>query len=228
MLAAKGPHFSSGHNLRDRDGRAVFDEHKTVGTWYGFTCAGAAAQMPMEKEVYIGFSGRWRNIPKPTIAEAQGKVIAGGLMLVWPCDLIVASEDTSFADTTPAMGVCGAEFFNHPWEFGVRKAKEMLLTSDEVQCVRRLPPRTVTHVVPRDELTSFTMALAPKIAEKSMFVLKLTKEAVNAAQDNQGRVNAMQTSFALHQPCHSHNMNIHGWPIDPVFMERQFPNKSTV
>ena len=107
-------------------------EFDTVGTWCGFSCDGAEAQMAREKEIYLGFSERWRNIPKPTIAEVQGKVIAGGLMLVWPCDLIITSEDAAFADNTVAMGVCGAEFFDHPWELGVRQAKEMLFTSAEV------------------------------------------------------------------------------------------------
>ena len=114
---------------------------ETVGTWCGFGCAGAEAQMAREKEIYIGFSERWRNIPKPTIAEVQGKVIAGGLMLVWPCDLIVAAYNAEFIDNTVAMGVCGAEFFNHPWEVGVRKAKEMLFTSDAVSAAEAKSPR---------------------------------------------------------------------------------------
>ena len=47
--------------------------------------------------------------------------------------------------------------------------------------------------------------------------LKLVKEAVNAAQDAQGRVNAMQTSFALHQISHAHNLVVHGALADPAF-----------
>jgi enoyl-CoA hydratase len=218
ILAANGPHFSSGHDLRDLDASAVFDEFDTVGTWCGFRCDGAERQMAIEKELFIGLSERWRNIPKPTIAAVQGKVIAGGLMLVWPCDLIVATEDAAFIDNTVAMGVCGAEFFNHPWELGVRKAKEMLFTSDVVTAQEALRLGMVNHVVPEDQLFDFTIALASKIAEKPLFALKLAKEAVNAAQDSQGRVNAMQTSFALHQLCHSHNQQVHGMPIDPGFM----------
>ena len=78
ILAAKGPHFSAGHDLRERDTHEHMAEHKTVGTWCGFTCAGAEAQMAREKEIYIGFSERWRNIPKPTIAAVQGRCVAGG------------------------------------------------------------------------------------------------------------------------------------------------------
>jgi len=216
VLAANGPHFSSGHDLRERDTYATMKDYRTVGTWCGFECAGAEAQMSREKEIYIGFSERWRNIPKPTIAEVQGKCIAGGLMLVWPCDIIVAAEDAMFLDNTVSMGVGGAEFFNHPWELGVRKAKELLFTADWITAADAEKLGMVNHVVPNEELSSFTLALAQKIAEKPLFALKLAKEAVNAAQDAQGRSSAMQTAFALHQLAHSHNMQVHGMLIDPT------------
>lgn len=216
ILAANGPHFSSGHDLRERDAHAAMKDYRTVGTWCGFECAGAEAQMAREKEIYIGFSERWRNIPKPTIAEVQGKCIAGGLMLVWPCDIIVAAEDAMFLDNTVAMGVGGAEFFNHPWELGIRKAKELLFTADWLTAADAEKLGMVNHVVPNDELAAFTLALAKKIAEKPLFALKLAKEAVNAAQDAQGRNSAMQTAFALHQLAHSHNMQVHGMLIDPT------------
>jgi enoyl-CoA hydratase len=173
--------------------------------------------MAREKEIYLGFSERWRNIPKPTIAAVQGKVIAGGLMLVWPCDIIVAADNAEFIDNTVAMGVCGAEFFHHPWEVGVRRAKEMLYTSDAVTADDAFRLGMVNHVVALDELQPFTMALAEKIAARPLFALKMTKEAVNAAQDNQGRPQALATSFALHQLCHSHNQQVHGMAIDPSF-----------
>jgi len=214
ILAANGPHFSSGHDLRDPGPSP--DQFRTVGTWCGFGCAGAEAVMSREKELYLGFSERWRNIPKPTIAQVQGKCISGGLMLVWPCDLIVASEDAAFLDNTLDLGVCGAEFFAHPWEVGVRRAKEMLFTADwlTAQDAHRLG--MVNHVVPLDTLGDFTLDLANRIAQKPSFALKLAKEAVNAAEDVQGRVSAMQTSFALHQLSHSHNMQVHGMMIDPA------------
>ena len=222
VLAANGPHFSSGHDLRERDGLGALRERRTVGTWCGFGCAGAEAQMAREKEIYLGFCERWRNLPKPTIAEVQGKVIAGGLMLVWPCDLVIAADNAEFIDNTVAMGVCGAEFFAHPWEVGVRKAKELLFTSDALSAHEAHALGMVNQVVPLDQLTETTMALAARIAEKPLFALKLTKEAVNAAQDAQGRVQAMQTSFALHQLCHTHNQVVHGMAIDPSFLNSGF------
>lgn len=216
ILAASGPHFSSGHDLRETG--TIADQmagHDPIGTWCGFGCAGAEGRMAREKEIYFGLSERWRNIPKPTIAQVQGKCIAGGLMLAWPCDLIVASEDAAFCDNTVGMGVAGVEYFAHPWELGPRKAKELLFTADWLSAQDAKALGMVNHVTPADTLATFTLDLASRIAAKPMFALRLAKEAVNAAEDAQGRVNAMQTAFALHQLAHSHNMQVHGMPIDP-------------
>ena len=70
--------------------------------------------------------------------------------------------------------------------------------------------------MPRDELASVTLEMAKKIASKSLFALKLTKEAVNNAQDAQGRQQAMQTSFALHQLAHTHWLKLYDMLMDPT------------
>jgi enoyl-CoA hydratase len=215
ILAANGPHFSSGHDLREKDTSESMADYDTVGTWCGFGCAGAEQRMAREKELYIGLSERWRNIPKPTIAAVQGKCISGGLMLAWPCDIIIASEDAAFADNTVAMGVAGAEYFAHPWEMGPRKAKEWLFTSDFLNARQALALGMVNQVVPKDELSVYVLTLAERIARKPMFALKTVKEAVNAAQDAQGRTSAMNAAFIYHQLTHSHNMQVHGFPVDP-------------
>jgi enoyl-CoA hydratase len=217
VLAANGPHFSSGHDLRASDGLQVLARQKVVGTWSGFTQEGAAGRTAIEKEVYLGFSERWRNIPKPTIAEVQGAVIAGGLMLAWPCDLIVASEDAYFVDNTVSMGVAGAEYFSHPWEMSARKAKEMLFTSQAISAGEALRIGMVNHVVKIHDLRSFTMELAAKIAKQPLFALRLVKESVNGAQDAQGRTAAMQTAFIAHQLSHAHNTLRFGSILDPGF-----------
>ena len=169
-------------------------------TWGGFEREGAEGQFAREQEIYLGFCERWRNLPKPTMVEVHGKVIAGGVMLVWPFDIVIASEDATFQDNTVAMGICGAEFFNHPYELGVRKAKEMLFTSDEVSAADALRLGAVNHVVPREELSSFTLAMARRIAAKNLFSLKLTKMAVNAAQDNAGRTGTKSDGIRVAPP----------------------------
>ncbi len=73
----------------------------------------------------------------------------------------------------------------------------------------------VNQVVPRAELLTAALAMAERIAKKPLFALKLTKEAVNQAQDTMGRAAAMAQAFSLHQLCHSHNVQVHGIPVDP-------------
>ena len=214
ILAAKGPHFSSGHDLRESEPYKKMADFQTVGTWCGFTCAGAEAQMAREREIYLGFCERWRNIPKPTIAAVHGKVIAGGLMLIWPCDIIIASEDAQFRDPVVSFGIGGVEFFAHPWELGARKAKELLFTSDWLSAAEAKQLGMVNQIVRREELEDAALEMAKKIASKSLFALKLTKEAVNVAEDAQGRVQAMQTSFALHQLAHTHWLKLNGTLLD--------------
>ena len=54
-------------------------------------------------------------------------------MLMWACDLIVGSEDVRFADVVGTrLGMCGMEYFGHPWEFGPRSTKELMLTGDSI------------------------------------------------------------------------------------------------
>jgi enoyl-CoA hydratase len=73
----------------------------------------------------------------------------------------------------------------------------------------------VNHVVPRDDLESFTLAMAEKIAAKPSFALKLAKEAVNKTLDIQGQMNAIDQAFSLHHLGHTQNFRLYGWGMDP-------------
>ena len=214
VLAADGPDFSSGHNLGPETNFKL-SEYTPVGTWGGFDLPGPEGAMAAEHEFFLGFSWRWRNIPKPTIAEVHGWVIAGGLMLMWPCDIVIASEDARFSDPVVAFGVNGVEYFAHPWELGVRKAKEMLFTGDVMNARDAKAAGMLNHVVPREELTSFTMAMAERIAERPMMGLKLAKQSVNQMQDAQGFWEALQGAMSLQQLGHAHNRVVHGIGVDP-------------
>lgn len=217
ILAANGKHFSAGHDLlEDKDSYPkTMSGYRTVFPVCGFGCAGAASQMAREEELYLGFSERWRNIPKPTIAAVQGKCIAGGLMLVWPCDIIIASDDATFSDMTVTIGVGGVEYFAHIWEIGIRKAKEMLFTSDEWTAQQAKEWGMVNQVVTRDALPQAALDMAIKIAKKPAFALKLVKKAINGSVDAQGREIAMQNAFHLHQLAHTHNLKLYDQLIDP-------------
>jgi enoyl-CoA hydratase len=206
ILAGDGPHFSAGHDLRDRE-----DFSPTpVGVAGGFTRPGAEGHMAREEELYLNMCRRWQQLPKPTIAQVHGKTLAGGLMLMWVCDLIIAAEGAEFTDVTVGMGVNGVEWFAHPWELGLRRAKEMLFTGDPVSVEEAYNLGMVNHVVPADRLADFTLDLARKIAVRPSFALKLAKLSCNQALDAQGFWTAQQAAFSLQQLGHSQARELYG------------------
>ena len=152
VLAGAGDHFSAGHDIGTpgRDADKTF-ERKAVVWWDHVGRQGADSRYAREMEVYLGMCRRWRELPKPTIAMVQGACIAGGLMLAWVCDLIVASDDAFFADPVVRMGIPGVEYFAHPWVVGPRFAKEMLFTGDRFSAARAYELGMVSRVVPRAE-----------------------------------------------------------------------------
>lgn len=212
VLRADGPHFSSGHDLRDRESHREFDLVFPTG---GFSRPGQEGHMSFEEEVYFQMCWRWRNLPKPVIAAAQGKTIAGGLMLLWIADIIVASDDAQFSDPVVGMGVNGVEYFGHPWEFGARGAKELLFTGDFLDADTAHRLGMINHVVARDHLADATLELARRIARQPAFALKLAKESVNQTLEAQGQYTALRAAFSVQQLAHAHNRAKFGVAVDP-------------
>ncbi|MGA9276717.1 enoyl-CoA hydratase [Ilumatobacter sp.] len=212
VLQADGPHFCSGHDMRDRESHRDFD---LVSTSAGYAREGQEGHMAFEEEVYFEMCWRWRNIPKPVLAAAQGKTIAGGLMLLWVADVIIASDDAQFSDPVVGMGVNGVEYFAHPWEFGARKAKELLFTGEFLDAEDAKAMGMINHVVARDELRESTMSMAHTIALKPAFALKLAKESVNQTLEAQGQWTALRSAFSMQQLAHAHNRAKYGIPVDP-------------
>lgn len=214
VLAADGDHFSAGHDLSMSEPPAGEPEDR-VSLWGQYDGPGWEGLYTREREVYLEITERWRNAPKPVIAAVQGSVISGGLMLMWAADIIIAAEDARFRDNTGSdMGVPGVEFFNHPFELGVRRAKQFLFTGGWLSADAAAAAGMVNEVVPRERLEARALELAEEIARTNRFTLKLIKESVNAAQDAMGRRQAMQSAFANHQIGHLQNMLVHGFPID--------------
>jgi len=212
VLRAEGKHFSAGHDLRDKSNHLDFPQ---VFPQSGFTGEGQEGMMAHEEEVYFNMCWRWRNIPKPVIAAAQGMTIAGGLMLLWVADIIIAADDATFSDPVVAFGVNGVEYFAHPWEFGARKAKELLFTGDTFTAQEAMDAGMINRVVPAADLESVTMAMAAKIATKPGFALKLAKESVNQTLEAQGQYNAFRAAFSLQHLGHANNKLRFGMAIDP-------------
>nr|WP_296766504.1 enoyl-CoA hydratase [Rhodococcus sp. (in: high G+C Gram-positive bacteria)] len=209
LLAGAGKHFSAGHDI-GTPGRDV-DEHfenRAVLWWDHVRKTGGDQRFAREMEVYLGMCRRWREIPKPTIAVVQGACIAGGLMLSWVCDMIVASDDAFFSDPVVRMGIPGVEYFAHPWVLGPRRAKEVLFTGQRFTAQQALAWGMINQVVPRSELDTQARALADRIAEMPAFGLALTKKAVNQCEDVMGLRTGMDSVFGLHHFAHSHNAEV--------------------
>ena len=214
ILAGSGAHFNAGHDLSGTE-PLMPSTDESRGLWGGYGASGWEGFYSREKEMYLELTERWRNASKPTIAEVHGAVVAGGIMLAWACDLIVCSEDARFKDNTAAeLGVPGVEFFQHPFELGVRRAKEWLFTGGWLDAAEAERRGMVNRVVPRPELADRTLQLAVQIAGNNPFTMRLAKEAINKAQDLMGRKDAMDAAFSLHQIGHMQNMLLHGYPND--------------
>ena len=210
VLAGNGPSFSAGHDIGS-PGRDQFTYFPPVSNWWSHVeKPGAEGRLAREEEVYLGMCRRWRDLPKPTIAMVHGYCIGGGLMLAWVCDLIVAADDALFCDPVVKFGVPGVEYFSHPWEFGIRKAKQYLFTGEFVTAAEAHRLGMVNEVAPADQLEATTLELAAKIARQPAFALALTKKAVNETWDAMGSRNAMNTTFALHHVAHAHNAETTG------------------
>ena len=215
ILAASGDHWNAGHDISG-EGPDNPSAEQVVGLWGGdYAGKGWSGAYAREKEIYLEITERWRNAPKPTIAEIQGSVISGGVILTWMCDLIVCSDDARFRDATAAeMGIPGVEFFQHPYEMSVRQAKEWLMTGGWMTAQEAERRGMVNHVVPREQLAERTLDLAKTIAARNPFTMKLVKQAMNFAQDQMGRKASMDHAFHLHQIGHMQAMLVNGFPID--------------
>ena len=199
VLRANGKHFSSGHDLNS----GMAPPEKITLEWI----------YKLEARKYLEYSLRWRNTPKPSIAAVQGKCIAGGLQLAWPCDLIVAAENAEFSDPVVFLGIGGVEYHGHTWELGPRKAKEILFTGRAVSAREAEQTGMVNRVVALDRLQDEVMDLARHIAQMDAFALRQAKRAVNQTLDVQGFYAAIQSVFDIHHTGHGNAISVTGYPI---------------
>ena len=217
VLAGNGKHFSAGHDIGTpgRDLHHEFDKRLMLAP---HTNKPAAELLyTREQEQYLGMCRRWRDIPKPTIACVQGACIAGGLMLAWVCDLIVASEDAFFQDpVNPLMGIPGVEYFAHAYELPPRVAKEFLLLGERISASRAYSFGMVNKVVPREELRDAAAAWAAKLAGQNRLGNWLTKQSVNHVEELRGKRSAMDAVFHMHHFAHAQNELVTGDSIGGV------------
>src|ERR671919_1708781 len=209
ILGGTGPLFSSGHDMGSKVAQEEYASHPTFSI-NGGTRKGSENLMLQEWHYYFENTKRWRNLRKITIAQVQGTVYAAGLMLMWACDLIVAAQNARFADVVGTrLGMCGVEYFAHPWELGPRKAKELMLTGDSIDADEAHRLGMVSKLFPEADLGEHTLTFARRIAQLPTMTALLIKEAVNQTVDNMGFYNALNACFTLHELNHSHWAQVH-------------------
>ena len=220
ILAARGKNFSAGHDL----GSDAALKERTPGPnqhpsfrMDGATRSGMVETLYLQEwHYYYENTVRWRDLRKITIAQVQGNAISAGLMLIWACDLIVAADNAKFSDVVATrLGMPGVEYFAHPWEFGPRKAKELLLTGDSIDAEEAYRLGMVSKVFPLDDLEDKTLQFARRIASRPTMATLLIKDSVNAASDAMGFTEALRHAFHIHELGHAHWAAKHEnrWPV---------------
>ena len=206
VLGGEGKHFSAGHDIGTpgRDIALSFDRVHLLPDHVGKPAA--EFLYTREQEVYLGMCRRWRDLPKPTIAMVQGACIAGGLMLAWVCDVIIASDDAFFQDpVVRMMGIPGVEYFAHGFELPPRIAKEFLLFGERMTAERAESFGMVNKVVPRAELRETVAQWAAKLEPQNALGMWLTKQAIHQVEDLRGKRTAMDSVFHMHHFAHAQN-----------------------
>ena len=217
VLAGEGKHFSAGHDIGTpgRDLHHEFDKRLMLPPHTNKP--GAELLYTREHEQYLGMCRRWRDISKPTIAMVQGACVAGGLMLAWVCDLIVASEDAFFQDpVNPLMGIPGVEYFAHAFELPPRVAKEFLLLGERMPAQRAYDFGMVNKIVPRAGLREAAAAWASKLAGQNRLGNWLTKQSINHVEELRGKRTAMDAVYHMHHFAHAQNDLVTGNSIAGV------------
>jgi enoyl-CoA hydratase/carnithine racemase len=165
VMAAEGPVFSSGHDLKE------MARHRADGDAGKKSYAGLFTQCSQMMQAIV------KN-PKPVIAQVQGIATAAGCQLVASCDLAVASTSARFATPGVDIGLfCSTPMVALSRNVGRKAAMEMLLTGRMVDAEDALRLGLVNKVVAPEILESETMMLADLIASKPRATIKTGKEA---------------------------------------------------
>ncbi|MBN1663267.1 MAG: enoyl-CoA hydratase/isomerase family protein [Deltaproteobacteria bacterium] len=181
VLSGEGDHFSSGHDLGTPEQKADQAQRPYAD--------GTLGKYQRQWELFHDMGMRWRDLPKPTIAEIHGYCIFGGWLIASAMDIIVASEDALFL---PSF----LQYFSVPWDIGVRKTKEILFQMRFIKAKEAMDLGFVNIVTSRDKLRQETQTLAERIAESDPLFTRLVKLSINQVQDAGGFRVAAQSAFS--------------------------------
>jgi enoyl-CoA hydratase/carnithine racemase len=182
ILTGEGKIFSSGGNVKemaDRDGM------------FGLEALD-------QRRAYIDGIQR---IPRavgrlevPLIAAVNGPAIGAGCDLAMMCDIRIASERASFAESFVQIGLIpgdGGTWFL-PRAVGYARAAEMTFTGDRVDAATALEWRMVCRVVPHDDLLAQAYALAERITKNPAHVLRMAKRLLQ-----ESRTGSLESTLAM-------------------------------
>ena len=171
VLAANGPAFCAGHDLKEMTaGRAGADGGQAYFARVMAQCSGVMQGMV--------------NCPKPVIAEVTGVATAAGCQLVASCDLAVAADTAQFSTPGVHIGLfCSTPMVALSRNVAGKHAMEMLLTGDMTPAARAAEIGLVNHAVAPEALRETTMRMARKIASKSSMTLATGKRAFYAQRE---------------------------------------------
>jgi len=169
ILAAAGPAFCAGHDLREITGRGEEDYQRIF-------------------RVCSELMQKIQALPQPVIAEVQGMATAAGCQLVATCDLAIASEHATFATPGVRIGLfCSTPMVAVSRAIGRKRALQMLLTGNPIDARTAADWGLVNSVVPAAELRATALALAARIGQASTQTLATGKQAfyrqLDMAQD---------------------------------------------
>ncbi len=181
LVRGAGEHFSSGHDLGTPEQRADWKAREIP--------EGGIEFYEAFRKYNLDYTLKWRNLPKPTIAVVRGYCIFGGWMIAAAMDLVFASPDARFL-----AGL--VEYFSLPWDIHPRKAKELAFESRFIEAEEARELGFVNRIYPAADLERETLAYARRVAENGRTALRVSKLAINKAQDIQGYSAAMEAAFA--------------------------------
>jgi enoyl-CoA hydratase/carnithine racemase len=165
VIAASGPAFSSGHDLKELTAHRADSDRGRAYFAHVMTICSAMMQAIV-------------HLPKPVVACVQGMATAAGCQLVASCDLAVASEKARFATPGVDIGLfCSTPMVALTRNIARKQAMEMLLTGEPVMATAALQMGLVNRVVTDGLEHDSALELALKVARKSAYTVKLGKAA---------------------------------------------------
>jgi enoyl-CoA hydratase len=150
ILTGSDPAFCAGLDLKE------------LGSSGGNLGGGSGADGSRNRD---GVRGPFPQLSTPLIGAVNGVAITGGFELALNCDFLIASERAKFGDTHSRVGVMPGWGLTVllPQAIGVRRAREMSFTGNFLSATEALQWGLVNHVVPHEELLSFTRQIATDI-----------------------------------------------------------------